>query len=338
VPQADGTYLLTGHKWFCSAPMSDVFLVLAQAPDGITCFVVPRVLDDGTRNPIRIQRLKDKLGNRANASSEVEYDGVVGWRLGDEGRGVRTIVEMVSATRLDCVLGSAALMRASVAEAQWHTRHRQAFGKPLVEQPLMHAVLADLEVETQAATVLGMRLAAAVDADDESQRRLRRIALPASKFLVTKRSMAVTGEALECLGGNGYAEESGMPRLYREAPVNSVWEGSGNVNALDLLRAITREDGVIEALADELATVRGADAVLDAAADETIAALRSAQASPDEAAARGLAERAATTLQAALLVRYAAPAVADAFVATRVVTRHAAFGADPRPLAAVPLP
>jgi Acyl-CoA dehydrogenases len=231
VPDGDA-YRLSGHKWFCSAPMSDVFLTLAHAPGGLTCFVVPRWLPDGTRNAIDIQRLKDKLGNRSNASAEIEYDSAVGYRLGEEGRGVRTIVEMVSATRLDCVLGSTAIMRAALTEAIWHTSHRQAFGTTLIDAPLMRSVLADLALDVEAATALGMRLAAAVDTDTESERALRRIALPAAKLTVTKRAIIVTGEALECLGGNGYVEESGMPRLYREAPVNSVWEGSGNVNVL----------------------------------------------------------------------------------------------------------
>jgi len=236
---ADGEYLLTGHKWFCSAPMSDVFLVLAQAPGGLTCFVLPRVLPDGSRNVFRIQRLKDKLGNRSNASAEIELVGTWARRLGDEGRGVATIIEMVSATRLDCVLGSTALMRAAVAQATHHAAHRSAFGGLLADKPLMQAVLADLAVESEAATALAMRLAQAFDT---GERDFRRLAVAVGKYWVCKRTPAVVGEALECLGGNGYVEESGMPRLYREAPLNSIWEGSGNVNALDVLRALGRSD------------------------------------------------------------------------------------------------
>src|SRR3954463_4199315 len=224
VPQADGTYLLTGHKWFTSAPMCDVFLVLAQAPEGLTCFLVPRVLPDGTRNTFRIQRLKDKLGNRSNASSEPEFDNTIAWRVGDEGRGVRTIIEMVNMTRLDCVIGSASLMRRAVAEATHHTAHRRAFGAYLIDQPLMQNVLADLAVGSEAATTLMLRLAAATD-DGESA--LRRVALAAGKYWVCKRGPALAAEALECLGGNGYVEEFPMAGLYREAPLNSIWEGSG---------------------------------------------------------------------------------------------------------------
>ncbi|MGZ4615498.1 MAG: acyl-CoA dehydrogenase family protein, partial [Actinomycetes bacterium] len=234
----DGTYALTGHKWFCSAPMCDVFLMLAQAPGGLTCFVVPRVLPDGTRNTFRIQRLKDKLGNRSNASSEIELDGTWASRLGDEGRGVATIIEMVSMTRLDCVLGSTALMRSAVAQATHHAAHRSAFGSLLGDKPLMRSVLADLAVESEAATALAMRLAAAFDSDE---RDFRRLAVAVGKYWVCKRTPVLVGEALECLGGNGYVEESGLPRLYREAPLNSIWEGSGNVNALDVLRALSRE-------------------------------------------------------------------------------------------------
>jgi putative acyl-CoA dehydrogenase len=330
-PVADA-YLLTGHKWFCSAPMSDVFLVLAQAPGGLTCFVVPRVLPDGTRNPFRIQRLKDKLGNRSNASSEIEFAGTWGQRLGDEGRGVRTIVEMVSATRLDCVLGSAAIMRASVSEAVWHVRHREAFGFKLIAQPLMREVLADLAIETEAAIVLGLRLAAAVDAAEagsEADRLLRRIALPAAKYWVTKRGIAVSAEALECLGGNGYAEESGMPRLYREAPVNSVWEGSGSVNALDLLRAITREAGTLDALIAELGKALGLDRDYDNAFSSLVDEL--ADRDHLENRARRLAEDIALTLQGSLLLRYGPTEVAEAFCRTRLGGDHGStFGTLPR--------
>ena len=247
---ADGEYLLTGHKWFCSAPMCDAFLVLAQAPGGLTCFLVPRVLPDGTRNSFRIQRLKDKLGNRSNASAEVEFDGTWARRVGEEGRGVRTIIEMVAATRLDCVARLAALMRQAVTQAIHHGAHRQAFGGLLTDKPLMRNVLADLALESEAATALALRLAHAYDS---GERELRRLAMPVGKYWVSKRTPTVVAEALECLGGNGYVEESGMPRLLREAPLNSIWEGSGNVQALDVLRALPREPAALEALQAEIA-------------------------------------------------------------------------------------
>jgi putative acyl-CoA dehydrogenase len=305
------TYRLTGHKWFCSAPMSDVFLVLAQAPGGLTCFVVPRVLDDGTRNTWMLQRLKDKLGNRSNASAEIELDGTWGVRLGDEGRGVRTIVSMVSATRLDCVLGSAATMRQAVVRAVHHTRHRSAFGAHLADQPLMKVVLADLAIESEAATTLGMRLASAVDEGDTA---FGRLAVAVGKYWVCKRTPGVVGEALECLGGNGYVEESGLPRLYREAPLNSIWEGSGNVNALDVLRALGREPAAVEAFVAEVSLARGADARLDAAIDRLGKELTSV----DESGARRLVELMGLTLQGSLLVRLAPAYVSDAFCASRL--------------------
>ena len=313
---SDGTeYLLTGHKWFCSAPMCDVFLVLAQAPGGLTCFVVPRVLPDGGRNTFRLQRLKDKLGNRSNASSEVELDGTVARRLGEEGRGVRTIIEMVSATRLDCVLGSTALMRQAVAQATHHAAHRSAFGGLLADKPLMRNVLADLAVESEAATVLALRLAHAVDS---GERDFRRLAVAVGKYWVCKRAPAVVGEALECLGGNGYVEDSGLPRLYREAPLNSIWEGSGNVNALDVLRALTREPSTVEAFQAEVALARGADRRLDAAADRLGKDLVAA----DEGSARRLVESMALVLQGSLLVRHSPAYVADAFCASRLAGDH----------------
>jgi putative acyl-CoA dehydrogenase len=313
VPSADGTYRLTGHKWFTSAPMCDMFLVLAQAPGGLTCFVLPRVLPDGERNTFKIQRLKDKLGNRSNASSEPEFDDTIAWRLGDEGRGVPTIIEMVAMTRLDCVMGSATIMRASVAQATHHARHRQAFGRYLIDQPLMLAVLADLAVESEAATALMVRLAAAVDNDESA---FKRLSLAVGKYWVCKRGPAVAVEALECLGGNGYVEDFPMARVYREAPLNSIWEGSGNVNALDVLRALAREPGAWEAFRDELVLARGADTRLD----QAVAALDNALADPAdlEVRARRLVEQLALTLQGSLLVRFAPPAVADAFCASRL--------------------
>ncbi|MEU6015606.1 acyl-CoA dehydrogenase family protein [Streptomyces sp. NPDC047515] len=328
---AHGEYLLTGHKWFCSAPMSDGFLVLAQAPGGLTCFLLPRVLPDGTRNTFAIQRLKDKLGNRSNASSEVEFDGTWARRVGDEGRGVRTIIEMVAATRLDCVVGSAALMRQAVAQAIHHCTYRSAFGGVLIDKPLMRNVLADLALESEAATVLALRLAAAYDADSESERAFLRIAVPAAKYWVTKRCTPMVAEALECLGGNGYVEESAMPRLLREAPLNSIWEGSGNVQALDVLRALQREPSALNAFLQEVGRARGADHRLDAAIKDMLTEL--ADLNGIEARARRLAERMALVLQGSLLVRWAPPEVADAFCASRLGgDRGAAFGTLPHSL------
>lgn len=328
---ADGEYLLTGHKWFCSAPMSDAFLVLAQAPEGLTCFLLPRVLPDGTRNPFAIQRLKDKLGNRSNASSEVEFDGTWARRVGEEGRGVRTIIEMVAATRLDCVIGSAALMRQAVAQAIHHCAHRSVFGGVLTEKPLMRNVLADLALESEAATVLAMRLAAAYDSDTEQERAFLRLAVPAAKYWVTKRSVPLVGEALECLGGNGYVEESGMPRLLREAPLNSIWEGSGNVQALDVLRALRREPLALNAFLQEVGKARGADHRLDAAIKDLLTEL--ADLDGIEARARRLVERVALVLQGSLLARWAPPEVADAFCASRLGgDRGSAFGTLPHTL------
>ncbi|WP_443031317.1 acyl-CoA dehydrogenase family protein [Streptomyces sp. 3214.6] len=312
-----GVYTLRGHKWFTSAPMCDVFLVLAQAPQGLSCFLVPRILPDGSRNTFRIQRLKDKLGNRSNASSEPEFEGTVAWLVGPEGRGVKTIIEMVNCTRLDCVMMSATLMRKTLVEAGHHVRYRSAFGARLVDQPLMRNVLADLALESEAATTLTLRLAGAADRairGDTGEAAFRRIATAVGKYWVTKRGPAFTAEALECLGGNGYVEESGMPRHYREAPLLSIWEGSGNVNALDVLRALRREPGTAQAFFDELALARGADARLDAA----VVRLEGLLTAGSEAGARRLVEQMALALQASLLVRHAPPAVADAFCATRL--------------------
>ncbi|CAM5649523.1 acyl-CoA dehydrogenase family protein [Streptomyces pseudogriseolus] len=311
----DGTYALTGHKWFCSAPMSDAFLVLAQAPGGLTCFLVPRVLEDGSRNVFALQRLKDKLGNRSNASAEVEFDGTWARRVGEEGRGVRTIIGMVAATRLDCVLGSAGLMRQAVAQAVHHCAHREAFGGKLLDKPLMRNVLADLALESEAATTLGLRLAAAYDDGGEQERALLRIAVPAAKYWVTKRCAPVAVEAAECLGGNGYVEESGMPRLVRESPLNSIWEGAGNVQALDVLRAL-RDPATLDAYLREVGRARGADHRLDAAIKGLLTEL--ADLEGVEGRARRLTERLALVLQGSLLVRYAPPEVADAFCAGRL--------------------
>jgi putative acyl-CoA dehydrogenase len=314
---ADGTYRITGHKWFTSAPMGDLFMVLAQTPSGPTCFLLPAVLPDGTRNAMHLQRLKDKLGNRSNASAEVEYDNATAWLVGEEGRGVRTILDMVNATRLDCVLAAATGLRLGVIHAAHHANHRAAFGRRLRDQPLMGNVLADLAIESEAATLVAMRLAAAADraaGGDSGEQAFRRLALAAVKYHVCKLAPAHAAEALECLGGNGYVEESGMPRLYREAPLQSIWEGSGNVAALDALRALTRQPESAEAFFTELDQARGADHRLDDAVER----LRKDAADPSEHAARRLAESLAVTLQASLLVRHGHPAVADAFTATRL--------------------
>jgi putative acyl-CoA dehydrogenase len=312
-----GEHRLTGHKWFCSAPMCDAFLVLAQAPGGLSCFLLPRVLPDGSRNGFHIQRLKDKLGNRSNASSEIELEDALAWMVGEEGKGIRTIIEMVNHTRLDCIIGSASLMRQAVAQATHHTAHRSAFGRLLSEQPLMVNVLADLAVESEATTVLMMRLAGAFDrASDSAEAHFLRLALAVSKYWTCKRAVVLVAEALECLGGNGYVEESIMPRLYREAPVNSLWEGSGNVNALDVLRAMDREPESVTAFIAEVEEARGSDPRLDRSVAELKRELSNG--AGVEAGARRLVERLAVVLQGSLLVRHGDPAVADAFCASRL--------------------
>jgi len=315
-------YELRGHKWFTSAPMCDLFLVLAQTAEGVGCFAVPRILPDGTRNPFLLQRLKDKLGNRSNASAEVEFDGTWGRLVGDPGRGVRTILEMVGHTRLDCTIGSAAGMRMAVTQAVHHARHRAAFGRALVDQPLMRNVLADLALESEAATALCVRLARTYDdASDpagptERSQALKRLGTAVAKYHVCKRFPGVAFEALECLGGNGYVEESGMPRLYREAPLNSVWEGSGNVNALDVLRTLAKEPDAFEAFAAELEAAAGADKHFDAFTER----LRAGFSDPAalELRARRVVEDMAVAWQAALLLRHAPHAVGDAFCAARL--------------------
>ena len=343
-----GEYLLTGHKWFTSAPMGDLFMVLAQAPGGLSCFLLPRVRPDGTRNGMRLQRLKDKLGNRSNASAEVEYDEALAWLVGEEGRGVRTIIEMVNMTRLDCVLGTATGMRAGLTMAAHHAAHRMAFGRKLADQPLMAAVLADLAIESEATTLAAFRLAGATDRavrGDAQEAAFRRLALAATKYWVCKRAPAHAAEALECLGGNGYVEESGMPRLYREAPLASIWEGSGNVAALDALRALTRQPESAEAFFAELDLAAGADSRLD----QAVARLRKEVSDPSEARARHLAEAMALALQGALLVRYGDPAVADAFAASRLAedggpgpggapSARSRPASTPRPSSAAPRP
>jgi putative acyl-CoA dehydrogenase len=320
-------YELVGHKWFCSAPMSDLFLVLAQTDDGLSCFLLPRILADGARNEFHIQRLKDKLGNHSNASSEVEFTGAWARMVGEPGRGVPTIIEMVGHTRLDCVIGGAAGMRAGVVGATWHAMHRSTFGKLLIDQPLMRNVLADLCVESEAATALAMRLARAYDeagaesaaagSEELSDAHLfKRLATAVGKYWVCKRAPNHAFESLECLGGNGYVEESGMPRLYREAPLASIWEGSGNVMSLDVLRALVKSPRTLEVFMHELRQAQGADARLDA----HVAKLERRFSDPStlELRARRIVEEMALALQGSLLVRHGAPAVADAFCTSRL--------------------
>ncbi len=310
-------YWITGHKWFCSAPMSDAFLLLAYTDKGLSCFLVPRWRPDGARNTILIQRLKDKLGNRSNASSEIELDRAWGRMVGQEGRGVSTIIEMVNHTRLDCVIGSAAVMRQALVQAIHHCRHRAAFGKRLSEQPLMQNVLADLCLESEAATVAMMRLARAYDeADrDQQQRAFARLATAVVKYWVCKRAPVMVVEALECLGGAGYVEESIMPRLYREAPLNGIWEGSGNVICLDVLRAMRKEPETVPAFLGEVSRAQG-EPILD----RGLRALQQELAQLDdlEFGVRRLVERMAVLLQASLLLRHSSPEVAQAFCRSRL--------------------
>jgi putative acyl-CoA dehydrogenase len=320
-------YLLTGHKWFCSAPMCDAFLILAQAPKGLTCFLLPRWTPSGERNAFHIQRLKDKMGNRSNASSEIEFAQAWAHLVGEEGRGIHTIIEMVNHTRLDCAIAAAGLMRQALAQAVHHASHRQAFGKLLIEQPLMRNVLADLAIESEAATLLMVRLARSFDRrdTDTQERAFCRIATAIAKYWLCKRSPMHVGEALECLGGNGYVEESIMPRLYREAPLYSIWEGSGNVMCLDVLRALTKDPATVEALLAELQSTAGSDKRLDTYVTGIHATLATSVA--DEYSARDLTERLALALQASLVVRYSSPAIADAFIASRLAgQRGHAFG------------
>ena len=340
VPEADGTYRLTGHKWFTSAAMSDVFLVLAQAPGGLSCFLLPRVLPDGSRNRMLLQRLKNKLGNHANASSEVEYDGAVAWLVGEEGRGVATIIEMVNLTRLDCTLGSATSMRQGLTHAIHHAQHRKAFGDYLLDAPLMRNVLADLAVEAEAATIIAMRMAGATDAavrGDEREALLRRIGLAAAKYWVCKRATPHAAEAMECLGGNGYAEDSAMPRLYREAPLMGIWEGSGNVSALDTLRAMATRPECVEVLFDELDVTDNHDARLDRHVESLRSSLKDA--TTLEYRARSVAEDLCLALQGSLLVRHGHPAVTEAFLATRMTGGDwgGAFGTLPAGLDLAPI-
>lgn len=325
VPVGDGEYRLTGHKWFCSAPMCDAFVVTARAPEGLSVFLVPRWVG-GERNTFRLQRLKDKLGNRSNASSEVEFEDTRAFLVGEAGSGVKAVLPMLHRTRFDCIVGSTALMRQSVSQAAWHVRHRHAFGKRLVDQPLMTNVVADLALESEAAMALALRLASAFDVEgDAVEEAFRRIALSVGKYWVCKRSPGVVTEALECHGGNGYVEEWPMARLYREAPLYGIWEGTGNVIALDVLRALAREPETGPAFLAELDRARGLDDRYDAAVDE----LESRLGRPDEAGARRLVERMGVVLQAGLLLRHAPQAIAEAFLVTRLAGDHLAYGTLP---------
>lgn len=318
-PVADGEYRLTGHKWFTSAPMCDAFLVLAQTPGGLTCFLLPRFLPDGTQNPLRLVRLKDKLGNRSNASSEIEFEDTAAWLVGDEGKGVQTIIEMVNHTRLDCVVGSVGIMRQAVSQAAWHVAHRSAFGAKLIDKPLMANVIADLELEVEAATLMLMRLSGAFDRAeiDSEEEAFRRIATPVAKYWVTKRCTEVVREAMECVGGNGYVEESIMPRLFRESPLNAIWEGSGNVIALDVARAIARNPDSLEVFlepwSDGPADVAKLSADIRTAAASTVG---------DEALARRLTEQLARGWAGSLLASYTPAEVADAYRSSRLVGDH----------------
>jgi putative acyl-CoA dehydrogenase len=325
-----GEYAITGRKWFCSAPMSDAFLILAQTAKGLSCFLLPRFKPDGAKNAFYIQRLKDKLGNRSNASSEVEFHAAWAQIIGEEGRGVANIMEMVRHTRLDCAVGSAATLRRAAAEAIHHCAHRSAFGKLLIEQPLMQNVLADLALESEAATALAFRLARGFDEskNDEQARFFTRAATAVGKFWITKRAMAAVAEAMECVGGNGYVEESVLPRLYRDAPVNSIWEGSGNVQCLDVLRAMQKEPESVEAVLSEINSARGADKNFDRFAEKLE---RELLASDDlEFRARRVVEKLALALQAQILLQNAPDFVSEAFCASRLTDdRHAVFGTLP---------
>jgi putative acyl-CoA dehydrogenase len=313
-----GEYIVTGHKWFCSAPMCDAFLILAQAPKGLSCFLLPRWRPDGTRNAFHLLRLKDKLGNRSNASSEVEFKRAWSRLVGEEGRGIATIMEMVRHTRLDCAVGSAASMRKAVAEAIHHATHRSAFGRLLSDQPLMRNVLADLCLESEAATALAMRLARAFDrsAEDAREQKFARIATAIAKYFITKRAPAVVAEALECLGGNGYIEESPLPRLYRDAPLNSLWEGAGNLQCLDVLRAMQKDPDTVEALRQEIMAATGVNSIFDRFAG-SLSWGKPAEAGA-EFGARVLVEKMALALEAAVLIRAGNQPIADLFCSARL--------------------
>jgi putative acyl-CoA dehydrogenase len=330
------TCRLTGHKWFCSAPMSDGFFTLARLPEGVSCFFVPRSLPDGTRNTFLIQRLKDKVGNRSNASSEIEYRDTVAWPVGEPGRGIPTLINMAHHTRFDIVVAVAGMMRSALNQALHHATHRAAFGKPLVEQPLMANVLADLALETEAALLLAFRLAAAFDASraDAGEYQLQRVLTPIAKYWLCKRLTAVAVEAMECLGGNGYVEEAPLARLYREAPLNGIWEGSANVICLDVLRAFARSPEALDAVAGEVAVAK------DSRLDARVQSVRKVLVDPQgaERRARWVLETLALCVQASLMKRHATPAAAQQFIEARLENSGRAFGvldADAQSLAAL---
>ena len=317
---------LTGHKWFCSAPMSDAFLTLAKLDGQLTCFLLPRWRPDGTRNALYLQRLKDKLGNRSNASAELEFQDAFAWLVGEPGRGIATIIQMVALTRFNCMVGSTAIMRHALIQVLHHIRHRAVSGNKLIDQPLMRNVAADLALETEAALWLTFRVAAALDARENDPREdlFVRLVTALGKYWICKRAPQHVNEAQECLGGLGYVEEHVLPRLYREAPVNSIWEGSGNVQCLDVLRAIERSPETLDVLFDELGTAKGSDRVYDSAVDQLNAELKTAFV--DESRARVATERMALLLQASLLLRFSDPAVGNAFVSSRLNPRSLAYG------------
>ena len=318
-PQGDGEYRLTGHKWFTSAPMCDAFLVLAQTPAGLSCFLLPRFLPDGSQNPLRLMRLKDKLGNRSNASAEIEFEDTAAWLVGDEGRGVQTIIEMVNHTRLDCVVGSVGIMRQAVSQAAWHVAHRRAFGAKLIDKPLMANVVADLELEVEAATLMMMRLSGAFDRAeiDTDEEAFRRIATPVAKYWVTKRCSEVVREAMECMGGNGYVEESVMPRLFRESPLNAIWEGSGNVIALDVARAVARSPGSLNVFLEPWSDSAAEVAALAVGVREDVSSNLG-----DEAIARRLTEQLALGWAGSLVHSYTPAEVSDAYRSSRLAGDH----------------
>ncbi|MCH8506707.1 MAG: acyl-CoA dehydrogenase family protein, partial [Ectothiorhodospiraceae bacterium] len=329
VPGDNGWYSLTGHKWFFSAPMSDLFLVLAQAPEGLSCFLLPRWRRDGTLNAIRIQRLKHKLGNHSNASSEVEFQDAEAALIGAPGRGIPTIIDMVAQTRLDCMIGSASLMRQAASQALHHARHRSAFGKPLIEQPLMENVLADLALESEASLLMMLRVAEAMEQANESdsEAALARIGTAIGKFWICKRAPGMINEAQECLGGAGYVEESVLPRLYREAPVNSIWEGSGNVQCLDVLRSLERQPETLDVLRQELGRAAG----MNADYDLWLQRIGGRLARPEDLQyrARAVVEELAVGLQAAQFLRSGLETEAELFCRSRLVDRQLCYGALP---------
>lgn len=323
VNEHGSAYEIVGHKWFTSAPMCDAFLILAQADGGLSCFLVPRWRPDGSKNPINVQRLKNKMGNVSNASSEIELHGALGWMIGEEGRGVRSIIEMVAMTRFDCMIGSSAAQRQAVAQATHHARERMAFGKALIDQPLMQNVLADLQLELEGSLALTMRMAEALDEsaggrDAERETLLLRLGLPVGKYWICKRTPNHAYEAMECLGGNGVTEDFILARLYRDAPINAIWEGSGNIQCLDMLRAVSRQPEVLEVWFDELAATGGASRELDRA----VSSIKQAITDTGEAEyrARGVVDRLALVMQASLLIRGQSGVVADAFIASRLAS------------------